>query len=281
MYKQIPHRLAYLLSLLMVLPCIPIHSEESLPLPVQRSFVGVDTNNQPAPVEFGYTSYQASFLTAKSASISQSENGVLIEVQELGKAVTPGVVLTFTGLTSKTIEVTTLLDLNGITVGVFPPRYVTPNQKDTYPILGKAGDKFGIRVSTDDGTRFITAQIDGATPPPPPPIDHPPPPTTDLTSLTKLVNASVLTIGDTVTQAAIKAELSKLVASFPNDLSLAKVELKNSISNGLLNSMPQLKPPYKDWSGGFRVPIDKEITKLAPTSAEQLKAIVEAIIKGM
>lgn len=261
-----------------------VAQEDITPLPLvsERS----DSENLPTPVSptaFSYTTYQATFLTAKSASVTSSDTGVLIEVQDLSNTISYGVVLSFQGLVDKDIEVTTLLNLNGTTVGVFPPKYLKPSSNNTYPILGKQGDQFGVRVETDEGIRFITAQIDKPTTPVPP-TDPPPtdPPTTpNLESITKTVSVAVSTLADTITQSAIKEELQKLLANFPNDISLARTSLKAAISEGLLVSMPKLKPPYKDWDGGFRKPLDKEIIRADPKTAPALKQIVEAIVKGM
>lgn len=238
----------------------------------------------PVPIlDFSYEVHQASFLSAKSAKVFTTDTGVLIEVQELSKEIQKGIVVYFVGILDTTVEVTTLLNLNGVTVGTFPPRYVKPSEHGTYQITGNSGDKFGIRVTTKDGPRHVLAEIAGTPTPPtdPPPVDPPDPPPTDLSDITKLVSVAATTLNDPITQEHIKIELAKLLSNFPDDISLAKSALKNAISSGLLESMPKVVPPYKDWKNGLRIPLDKEIEKLAPSTTSQLKSIVEAIHKGL
>jgi len=266
-----------LIALLATLPVVQISSQEALPTRLPLISDRAAPENPPSIPTFSYESYQATFLKAKAAQISPSDGGVVIEVQELSSELLVGVVLSFDGLTNPIIEATTLLELNGVTVGTFPPQLIKPNTAGKYPIIGKKGDKFGIRVETVNGTTFVTAQIEGEALPPP----DPPPPPVDLADVTRLVSASVSVLADSVTQQAIKAELEKLLANFPDDLSLAIASLKSAISTGLLESMPQLSPPYKDWKGGFREPLDKKLVELKPATSSQLKSIVEAVVRGM
>lgn len=268
-----------LIAILFATPASYISSQDVLPTRPLQVATSLAAPPEVVPA-FSYESYQATFLKAKAAQVSPSEGGVVIEVQELSNELLLGVVLSFDGLTNPVIEVTTLLEVNGISVGTFPPQLLKPDAAGRYPIIGKKGDKFGIRVETVTGTTFISAQIEGEPVPPAPPTPPPTPPV-DLTDVTRLVSAAVSVLADPITQQSIKTELEKLLKAFPDDLATAKVSIKSAISTGLLESMPKVHPPYKDWQGGFREPLDKKIIELSPTTSSQLESIVDAIVKGM
>lgn len=235
----------------------------------------------PTIVPFSYTLVQTTFLEAKSAKIYQLEGKVRLQVEDLEPEQKPGLILTLKGVTEPILEVTTLVDFNGMTVGLYPPRFIKPDEPDTYIILGNPGDRYGIRARTVDGIEQIFAEIKGKPKPvPTDPVD-PPKPLPTLDALTKSVSMMVTTINDPVTQAAIKGKLESLVQAFPAELDLAKSQTKAAIMDGLLESMSKLPPPYKDWKNGFRIPIDNELSKLGIVTASQMQQAVIAITKGM
>ena len=234
----------------------------------------------PTIVPFSYTLVQTTFLEAKSAKIYQLEGKVRLQVEDLQPEQKPGLILTLKGVTEPILEVTTLVDLNGMTVGLYPPQFIKPDEPDTYIILGNPGDRYGIRARTVDGIEQIFAEIKGKPKPiPTDPVDPKPLPTLD--GLTKSISMMVTTINDPVTQAAIKGKLEALVQAFPAELDLAKSQVKTAIMDGLLESMSKLPPPYKDWKNGFRIPLDNELSKLGIVTASQLQQAIIAVTKGM
>lgn len=223
---------------------------------------------------FEYTVTYTTFLEAKSAKIYQLADKVRIQVEDLASDRKQGAVLDIKGIVEKQIEVTTLVNFNGLTVGLYPPQFISPDTDGTYIVLGESGDKFGVRARTSTGIEQIFLEIPGKKP-------DLPPPTGSLDNITKVVKLSASTLNDPVTQAAIKVEIERLLNNFPDNLDAAKERLKTAISDGLLLSMVDLSPPYKDWKNGFRVPLDAEITKMQVTSASQFKEIVIAVSKGL
>lgn len=228
------------------------------------------------PEPFSHEIAQYTFLRAKSARIypaSEQKNKVRIQVENLEPVSEQGLVLVVHGATEEEIEVTTLIKVNELTVGLYPPQYLSPNKDGTYIIIGKVGDNYGIRVKTAKGVTRIFATIKGNSPPPPV--------VGSLEEVTKFVKQSVTTLNDPITQSAIKVEIDKLLTNFPTELVAAKQGLQKAISEGLLLSMVDLPPPYKDWKNGFRIPLDNGLSKLQITNASQLKEVVIAISKGL
>lgn len=225
-------------------------------------------------VPFEYTVTYTTFLEAKSAKIYQLADKVRIQVEDLATDRKQGAVLDIKGVVEKQIEVTTLVNFNGLTVGLYPPQFISPDTDGTYIVLGESGDKFGVRARTATGIEQIFLEIPGKKP-------DLPPPTGSLDNITKVVKLSASTLNDPVTQAAIKVEIDRLLNDFPDNVETAKQRLKTAISDGLLLSMVDLPPPYKDWKNGFRVPVDAEISKVQVTNASQFREVVLAISKGL
>lgn len=226
---------------------------------------------------FEYTVEQATFVEAKSAIVIPQGDKVLIEAVELSTKQQPGLKLTIPNLTQDKIEVTRLItvtiDGQEVDLGVYPPQEISPSTDGIYRIVGAPGNRYGIRAYTSDGREQIFVAIDGE---PSGPIT--PPPTTDLSSLKETVSSSVAALNDPVTQEYIKFELKKVtVTSVEQGIEATK----NAIKQGLLSSMKQTKPPYKDWENGFRVPLNKEIAALNPQTPETLTNILVAIVESM
>lgn len=241
-----------------------------------------DNTPTPAPplptikevVPFEYTITYTTFLEAKSAKIYQLADKVRIQVEDLSTDRKQGAILDIKGIVEKQIEVTTLVNFNGLTVGLYPPQFISPDTDGTYIVLGESGDKFGVRARTSTGIEQIFLEIPGKKP-------DLPPPTGSLDNITKVVRLSTSTLNDPVTQAAIRKEIDRLLANFPDNIDTAKEKLKTAISDGLLLSMADLDPPYKDWKNGFRVPLDTEIGKVQVTNTSQFREVVIAISKGL
>lgn len=261
-----------LLSIPLLVLTLLVPPQENVPTPAPE--LPPVTTRPVDATPFDYTIVHTVFLEAKTAKIYQLEDKVRIQVEDLSPVRKQGVVLTLQGVVEKQIEVTTLVNFNGLTVGLYPPQFISPNTDGTYVILGEPGDKFGVRARTATGIEQIFVEIKGTKP-------DLPPPTGSIDGVTKVVKLSVTTLNDPVTQAAVKAQIDLLLNNFPDDLEAAKQALKTAIADGLLISMQDLPPPYKDWKNGFRVPLDNEIEKLQVTNASQFREIVIAISKGM
>lgn len=278
MYKTLlaGYSIVSLPLLLTLLLTAPTYTQETQPL---LPIVSIQEQLPTPAVKFSYAVEQKKFLTTKSALIYQLPDSTVIEIAaDDVPVVKQGVSLSIEGLIDTEIEINTLLDFNGITVGVFPPTYAKPVSNFTYHLLGKVGDRFGVRARSSEGLKTIIVEIKGTKPEEPPPVDPPP---TDLSNLSKIVSVSVTTLDDRVTQSAIKEQLNLLLSNFPKTIEEAKSALGKSIAEGLLISMETVRPPYKDWKGGFRVPIDSELVRLNISTAEQLKQAVQAIVNGM
>ena len=237
---------------------------------------------------FEYTAEQATYLEAKDALVTPTDDGVLVQVLELKPEAKRGIALTVSGITNPVIEVTRLIDYNGFTVGLWPPTDMEPNNLGIYNILGNAGDRFGIRAETQGGLRKFEVKIDGdpSDPPPIDPVDPPPgdgPSAEDLSAITAITSSAVATLNDPITTRYIKSALENV--SLSEVLSEATAQAQKAIATALQDSMKEVNPPYKDWNGAFRKPINAKIVELesqgkVKTSA-QLKLLVDAIVEGL
>lgn len=226
-----------------------------------------------SPLE--YTVTQATFLKADAAKIYELEDSVSIQVEGLKPESTKAAVLTIDNDTFNYIEVSELVDFNGITVAVFPPKTLYPAEENTYHIEGLSGQRFGVAIRTSDTVKWIEVLIEG-TPTPAPPLPVPP---EDYAQITDLVKTSTQALQDPTTTSAIKKELEQL--SLSEVLSEAKEEVKEAVAKGLRESMKILDPPYKDWETGFKVPLNTLIASLEITTSQQLQKVVDAIVAGM
>lgn len=231
-----------------------------------------------------YTAIQSTFLTAKDAIIYQEEDKVTIQTVGLEPGQQSGVTLSFDNLTDPEIEVTQLIDFNGLTVGLYPPKNMKPNDKGVYNILGKKGDRFGIRARTEDGLQQIYIEIEGETTDPDDPDDPDDPPTDSLTpadiqSIVAITSNAATTLNDPVTARYIKDALTELSLSEV----IGEVQMKVVISTALVESLKDVNPPYKDWNGLFRAPLNAKLVELKDkiSSTASLKAVIGAIIKGL
>jgi hypothetical protein len=236
--------------------------------------------------EFSYNAKQATFLEAESAKLYQSDKGVLLSVIGLNPERKVGVELTVEGLTEPEIEVTRLIEFQGITVGVYPPNQLKPTE-GVYLILGKPGERYGVRARTTEGIKHFVVVLEGVEEPDVP-TDPDPPQSgnltqADLDSVTTLVSASVATLKDPITTRYISAALEKV--SLSEVLGEAAVELKEAIGNALVDSMKEVRPPYKDWESNFRKPLEAKITELVTAkkvvNGSDLQQVVKAMVKGM
>ena len=212
---------------------------------------------------FEYTVEQATFVEAKSAVVIPQGDKVLIEAVDLSPEQQPGLKLTVPG--SERIEVTRLvtvvIDGQEVDLGVYPPQEKTPDKDGIYRIVGQSGSKYGIRTLGENREQ-IYVEIEGE---PEPPV----PPPASLESLKDTVRECVTKLNDPITQQYIKEELDG-AESFE--------DIRTAIRDGLLKSMRELNPPYKDWENGFRVPINDEISKL---DTKDPTAIAKAIAGEM
>lgn len=222
-----------------------------------------------------YELAQATFLKADSAVVFPEDEGVTIQVEGLTPESTQGLVLSITNLVESEIEVTTLIDFNGLTVGLYPPQYKSPNKNGNYIILGDPGQRFGIRGRTENGIKQIFATIKGPTPAPDP-IPDPTPNPPKLSEITKIVQTALDKLDDPVTASYIRSSLSKI--EYTGELAKDTKSVKDAISTALTESAKVVKPPYKDWEGLFRKPLDQAIKV---NSSSELKQVVDTIVQAI
>lgn len=246
---------------------------------------------------------QITFLRASAAQILPQDKGVAILAEDLEDTREFAAKIVITDQPNEYIEASRLLNVDGITVAEFPPRVIAPisegENTNTYLLSGNPGDRFGVSIRSGGVIpQWLEVKIDGpVTDPDKPDPDKPDPdkpdepvdpPAGDLTpaDLTKIentVSSAVTSLADPITQAEIKSELETLVADFPTDRTEAVKAMQSAIARGLVKSAPKLKPPYKDWMGQFRTPLDAAIVAIeakADTTAEY-KQIVQAVVKGL
>lgn len=250
---------------------------------------------------------QITFLRASAAQILPQDDGVAILAEDLADTREFAAKIVITDQPNEYIEASRLLNVDGITVAEFPPLVITPisegEDTNTYLLSGNPGDRFGVSIRSGGVVpQWLEVKIDGPVPDPdkpdpdqpapdqpepdkPDPVDPPAGDLTpaDLTKIENTVSSAVVSLADPITQAEIKSELEALVANFPAERAAAVAETQNAIARGLVKSAPKLKPPYKDWKGKFRTPLDAAIVSMeakANTAAE-FKQIVAAIVKGL
>lgn len=237
---------------------------------------------------------QITFLRASAAQILPQDEGVAILAEDLEDTREYAAKIVITDQPNEYIEASRLLTVDGITVAEFPPLVITPISEgegtNTYLLSGNPGDRFGVSIRSSVVPQWLEVKIDGPSTPDPdqPDPDEPEPPAgdltpADLTAIENTVVSAVKSLADPITQAEIKSELEALVENFPTERAAAVTETQNAIARGLVKSAPKLKPPYKDWKGKFRTPLDAAIVGIeakADTAAE-FKQIVQAIVKGL
>ena len=235
--------------------------------------------------DFQYTVTEQTFLSAKAAKLYPQPDGVLLAVTDLDPKAKKGVELTFQGLKEEAIEVSRLIKFQGVDLGVFPPMTLLPTD-GVYLLLGNPGDRFGVTARTETGIQRILVELSGT---PVDPVDPEEPPPSgnltqeDLDAVTSLTSSSLSSLQDPITARYITAELNKL--SLSEVLGEAAVELKKAIGDGLVASMKEVRPPYKDWETNFRKPLDNRITQLVTAgkvvTGADLQLIVKAMLKAM
>jgi hypothetical protein len=219
-----------------------------------------------------YTVTQATFLKADAAQVFDADVGVSIQVEGLKSDKEYKAVLTLNDQTITKLVVWKLMTINGQTVAVFPPTTQSPVAPGVFHIAGNPGDSFG----TDISNQWIKITI-GPTPAPDPDPDPDPPsggPTVeDIEGLAKIVK-NTATLNDPITAKYIKAALHSL-----SEVS----EVKAAIGEALIASMKEVRPPYKDWEGVFRKPVDAYLVQMKErlTKPEYLKIMIKVIVDNL
>jgi hypothetical protein len=234
--------------------------------------------------EFSYNSKQATFLEAESAKLYQSDKGVLLSVIGLNPESKVGVELTIEGLTEPEIEVTRLIEFQGITVGVYPPLLLKPTE-GVYLVLGKPGEQYGVRARTTEGIKHFVILLEGVEEPDVPSDPDPPPSgnllPADLAAISSLSSANK-PADDPITTRYITEALNKL--SLSEVLGEAALEMKVAIGDALVESMKEVRPPYKNWNK-FRVALNDAIVKLVAdgkvTNGKDLTKVKDAVVSGL
>lgn len=235
-----------------------------------------------------YEAIQATFLSADDAIVYQEDEGVVIQTVGLKPGQKSGVVLVFDNLEDPEIEVTTLVEFNGMTVGLYPPKNMKPNDKGVYNVLGNKGDRFGIRARTKEGLQQIYVVVEGVTTDPENPPDSPPtdppaeqPTPIDIQTLVSIGQKASAELADPITARYIKEALTTLSLSEVVEVS----KIKEVIGKALLSSMKEVNPPYKDWNGVFRVPLNTKLSSMVTenklSSTANVKLAIDALIKGL
>lgn len=252
------------------------------PDPVEKQPIPLTTESE----IFSHNVQQVTFRYAKEATILADEEGVKIKAVGLTDKESKGIAISFTGVIDPEIEVTTLVEFQGMTVGLYPPKNILPNKEGEYYIEGKPGDKFGIRARSKDGLRQVYAEIEGKPDTPTDPVE-PPPSDSKLTAedLAKITNISrkATALNDKVTQDTIREYLKAL--SLSEVVDEARGQIKKAIGKAFIDSMEEVDPPYKDWDGVLRQPLDKLLRSLEAegkiSTSKDLEQVVDAIVKGL
>lgn len=231
-----------------------------------------------------YTITQATFLKADAAQVFDADVGVSIQVEGLKPDKEYKAVLTLNDQTVTKLTVWKLIEVNGQTVAVFPPTTQTPVAPGIFHISGKQGESYG----TDISNQWIKITIGSTGPPPDPDPDPPDPPTggpttEDIEGLAKIVK-NTSTLNDPITAKYIKTALQSLSEDRGSTLSLSEVsEVKAAIGQALIDSMKEVRPPYKDWEGVFRKPVDAYLVQMKDrlTKPEHLQVMIKVIIDNL
>jgi len=227
-----------------------------------------------------------SYLEALDAIVlPKDDEGVNIQAVGLKPGVENRKFLILENSNANYIEVSKLIDFNGITVAIFPPKTVFADEEGKYPIEGEPGDRLGISIRTPTTAKWIEVVIADT---PTDPVDPPPIPGTgpseqDLAKVQSIAYQATKDLQDPITTRYIKDALTTI--SLSEVLSEATVEIQGAIAKALVDSMKEVSPPYKDWKGKFRQPINIEIVRLESQgkvkTTTHLKQLVDAIVKGL
>lgn len=232
-----------------------------------------------------YEIADVTLLKAVSAELVQeSDESVLILVKDLDPVPVYGVLILITGLEHEYIEAYDVIEFNGKSLAVLPPRsYIAMDGKPgQYLVTGKPGEKKFIAIRSGTSPVWFEIQIKGRTTPDPDP-DPEPDPTgpseQDLRDIISLVSSSVQSLQDPITQKSIRDELSKVIETLPSDFSLAIAAYRKAIADGLTNA--DVNPPYKDWAGKFRKPLSDKLETLSISTSGHVLSVVKAVIAGL
>lgn len=222
-----------------------------------------------------YTITQATFLKADAAQVFDATEGVSIQVEGLKPDKDYKAVLTLNNQTISKLTIWKLIEINGQTVAVFPPTTQSSVAPGVFHISGKPGESYG----TDISDQWIKIPIGPTVAPDPDPPDPPSggPTTEDVKGLAKIVKDSI-SLNDPITAGYIKVALSKLSLS-----EMSGGGVKAAIGEALIASMKEVRPPYKDWEGVFRKPIDAYLVQMKDrlTKPEHMKVMVDVIVDNL
>lgn len=214
---------------------------------------------------------QVTYVRADSAEVIPSDGGVIIFAEGLKSDKQLAVKLLIENQEVTSLEVSKLVEINGLTFAVFPPTVVPPlpEKPNTFIITGDSGERFGVSIRSSGSPQWLEVKIAGEP-------EAPEQPNIDVSDIEKVRGPD-----DPITRDAILSSLKQL--KFTGTLDDAIVATRLAISNALLDA-PAV-PPYKDWKGEFRDPINKIIERLL--NAGQIRSIadwqlvVNAMIKAL
>ena len=240
-----------------------------------------------------FTTSQLTYLKAQSASVIPAEDGVAIVTTGLEPGQKNAVRLVVRDQPNEFIEVSRLRKWNGRTVADYPPQTIKPTTQNdasnSYIITGQVADRFAVAIRSGSQPQWIEVAIEGTSQPDAPQPDQPEPEPgelspADLQGIEKTARDAAKALVDPITQSEIKKALDVLLAgSIPDDLQVAVADFQGAIARGLVVSAPKVQPPYKDWRGKFRVPLDAAIAKLKDkiSTGKTFRQIVEATARGL
>ena len=192
-----------------------------------------------------FTTSQLTYLKAQSASVIPAEDGVAIVTTGLEPGQKNAVRLVVRDQPNEFIEVSRLRKWNGRTVADYPPQTIKPTTQND------ASNSYIITGQVGD--RFAVAIRSGSQP----------------QWLEVVIKGTAISEPDDPSE--------------PDDLDVAVADFQGAIARGLVVSAPQVQPPYKDWRGKFRVPLDTAIGKLKSKikSGKAFRQIIEATVRGL
>ncbi len=146
--------------------------------------------------------------------------------------------------------------------------------------------QFGLIVANkqaDIAYSWHTIDVTGMLAPTPVPVPTPiqpnPSPTPSLESIRLTSRAAVDTLQDASTTSLLASSLINLLPKLPAYLPDAKGQVTSTIETCFAMREPTSRT--KDWLNVWRVPIDKEIGKANPTTTDEYRECLKAVIRGL
>lgn len=149
--------------------------------------------------------------------------------------------------------------------------------------------QFGLIVANKQAEiaySWHTINVTGSVAPSPPPAPNPapinpspvnPPPSYESIRLTS--RAAVDNLQDASTTSLLASSLTNILPKLPAYLPDAKGMVTSTIETCFAMREPTSR--RKDWLNVWRIPIDKEISKANPTTTDEYRECIKAVIRGL